>query len=406
MSPKQSKHRRGCHGDAAGAPRVAGRRSATLLAATLAVALAAGACGGAPDTATGAAAGSGRGSLAGVCPETVVVQTNWFPQSEHGAAYRLVGPGYRVDAAHKRVIGPLVAGGKDTGVRIEVRAGGPAVGFQSSAALMYQDPDITLGMLQTDEIVQFSKTQPVVGVMAPLELDPQILLWDPRAHPEWHTIADIGQTDAQVLYFQGSAYMEYLVGAGILRRAQVDGRYDGSPSRFVASGGRIAVQGYATNEPYLYEHEIKAWGKPVAFQLVVDTGYPNYANVLSVRADQKAKLAPCLKRLVPMLQQAQVEFMRDPSPTLELIVKLDHAYKGGFVYSPGLARFAVTQMRQLGIVDNGHDATLGNFDSQRVQRLINILAPIFAGQRKPIRPNLAPGDVTTNEFIDPAISLR
>src|SRR6266498_3608038 len=30
----------------------------------------------------------------------------------------------------------------------------------------------------------------------------------------------------------------------------------------------------------------------------------------------------------------------------------------GFVYSPGLARFAVTQMRQLGIVDNGHDATL------------------------------------------------
>jgi hypothetical protein len=379
MSPKQSKRRRGCHGDAAGAPRAAGRRSATLLAATLAVALAAGACGGAPNTATGAAVGSGRGSLAGVCPENVVVQTNWFPQSEHGAAYRLVGPGYRVDAAHKRVIGPLVAGGKDTGVRIEVRAGGPAVGFQSSAALMYQDPDITLGMLQTDEIVQFSKTQPVVGVMAPLELDPQILLWDPRAHPEWHTIADIGQTDAQVLYFQGSAYMEYLVGAGILRRAQVDGRYDGSPSRFVASGGRIAVQGYATNEPYLYEHEIKAWGKPVAFQLVVDTGYPNYANVLSVRADQKAKLAPCLKRLVPMLQQAQVEFMRDPGPTLELIVKL---------------------------VDNGHDATLGNFDSQRVQRLINILAPIFAGQRKPIRPSLAPGDVTTNEFIDPAISLR
>src|SRR6266542_4395036 len=71
-------------------------------------------------------------ALAGVCPATVVVQTNWFPQSEHGAAYRLVGPGYRIDAAHKRVTGPLVAGGHDTGVRIEVRAGGPAVGFQSS----------------------------------------------------------------------------------------------------------------------------------------------------------------------------------------------------------------------------------------------------------------------------------
>src|SRR6266508_2581553 len=291
----------------AAAARTASRRS-LVLAAALAVALAAGACSASPDTATGAAAPSGRGTLAGVCPATVVVQTNWFPQSEHGAAYRLVGPGYRIDAAHKRVTGPLVAGGHDAGVRIEVRAGGPAVGFQSSAALMYQDPDITLGMLQTDEIVQFPKT-----------------------HPDWHTIADIGQSDVQVLYFQGSAYMEYLVGAGILRRAQIDGRYDGSPSRFVASGGKIAVQGYATNEPYLYEHEVRAWGRPVAFQLVVDTGYPNYANVLSVRADQKAKLAPCLKRLVPMLQQAQVDFMRDPGRTLDLIVKLDQTYKGGFV---------------------------------------------------------------------------
>jgi hypothetical protein len=382
------------------------RRIATLLAAPLAVALVAAACGAAPDAAGGAVAASGRGSLAGVCPATVVVQTNWFPQSEHGAAYRLVGHGYRIDAAHKRVIGPLVAGGQDTGVRIEVRAGGPAVGFQSSAALMYQDPAITLGMLQTDEIVQFSKTQPVVGVLAPLELDPQILLWDPRAHPDWHTIADIGQGDTQVLYFQGSAYMEYLVGTGILRRSQIDGRYDGSPSRFVASGGRIAVQGYATNEPYLYEHEVRAWGRPVTFQLIVDTGYPNYANVLSVRADQKAKLAPCLQRLVPMLQQAQVDFIRDPGPTLDLILELDQRYKGGFVYSRGLAQFAVDQMRRLGIVDNGHDATLGNFDNDRMRRLINIDVPIFTGQRKPIRPNLTPGDVTTNQFIDPSVGLR
>jgi hypothetical protein len=388
------------------APSMARRRLAVLVAAVLAVALVASACAAEPDTSSGAVAASGQGSLAGVCPDTVVVQTNWFPQSEHGAAYRLLGPGYRIDADHKRVTGPLVAGGRDMGVRIEIRAGGPAVGFQSSAALMYQDPSITLGMLQTDEIVRFSKSQPVVGVMAPLELDPQILLWDPRAHPQWHTIADIGQTSTRVLYFQGSAYMEYLVGAGILRRAQIDGGYDGSPARFVASGGRIAVQGYATNEPYLYEHEVRAWGKPVAFQLIVDTGYPNYANVLSVRADQKAKLAPCLRRLVPILQQAQVDFLNDPGKTLDLIVKLDRDYKGGFVYSPGLARFAVTQMRKLGIADNGHDSTLGNFDNQRIRRLISILVPIFAGQHKSIRPNLAPGDAVTNEFIDPSIGLR
>ncbi len=181
--------------------RRAGRGGA-LLAGALALALAAGACTGGPG-ATGsqggsAAAASGPQRLAGVCPDTVVVQSNWFPEAEHGAAYQLLGPGYRVDAAHKRISGPLVASGKDTGVRIEIRAGGPAVGFQSSAALMYQDPDITLGMLQSDAIAQFSRTQPVVGVVAPLELDPQILLWDPKSHPDWHTITDIGQTDTPV----------------------------------------------------------------------------------------------------------------------------------------------------------------------------------------------------------------
>ena len=383
-------------------------RTVTLLVGALALALAASACTSSSSSASKPAAppASGALSLKGVCPDTVVVQSNWFPEAEHGAVYQLLGPGYRIDAATKRISGPLVASGKDTGVRIEIRAGGPAVGFQSAAALMYQKPEITLGMLQSDEIIQVSKTQPVVGVVAPLELDPQILLWDPKSHPDWHTITDIGQTDTPVLYFQSNSYMEYLLGAGILRRSQVDGRYDGSPSRFVASGGKIAVQGYATNEPYLYEHEVKAWDKPVAFQLIVDTGYPNYANVLTVRADQKAKLAPCLQRLVPIIQQGQVDFMRSPTKTLDLIVKLDDNYKGGFVYSRGLADFAVAQMRRLGIVDNGHDTTLGNFDTERLQRLINIVVPIFNGEKKPIKANLTPADVVTNEFIDPSIGLR
>jgi hypothetical protein len=383
-------------------------RSGRLVVVALAVALLAAACSGATDSDSGQAspAASGSVNLKGVCPDPVVVQTSWYPQSEHGAVYQLVGSGAMIDAAHKRVTGPLMARGKSTGVRIQVRAGGPAVGFQTAAALMYQDPSITLGMMNPDQIVQLSATQPVVGVVAPMELDPQILLWDPKQHPDWHTIADIGQTDVKVLYFQGNAYMDYLLGSGILRKSQVDGSYDGSPSAFVASGGKIAVQAYATNEPYTYQHEIRAWGKPVAYQLVYDTGYPNYANVLAVRADKKATLTPCLARLVPLIQQAQADFMAKPGPAIGLILRLVDAYKGGFVYSKGNAEFAVQQMRQLGIVANGRDTTLGNFDPARLQRLIDIVGPISAGQRKPIKPNLTPADVGTNQFIDPAIGLR
>src|SRR6266498_1216454 len=383
-------------------------RSGRLLTAALAEALLAGACTSASGGDTNAVPPAANASLnlKGVCPDPVVVQSSWFPQAEHGAVYQLLGNGYRIDAAHKRVTGPLTVGGKSTGIRLELRAGGPAVGNQTAAALMYQDPAITLGMMNPDQIIQLSKDQPVVGVVAPMEIDPQIILWDPKSHPDWHTIADIGQTNTKVLYFQGNTYMDYLLGSGILRRSQVDGSYDGSPAAFVASGGKIAVQAYATTEPYTYQHEVRSWGKPVAYQLVYDTGYPNYANVLAVRADKQAALAACLARLVPIVQQAQVDFMAKPAPTIDLLVKLAGAYRGGFVYSRGNAEFAVQQMRQLGIVDNGRDATLGNFDPARLQRLIDIVGPISAGQRKPIRQGLTSEQVGTNQFIDPAIGLR
>jgi hypothetical protein len=375
------------------------------VSAVLALALATSACTSNRPGPTATPAASSQVSLKGVCPDPVVVQTNWWPQSEHGAAYQLVGPDAHIDAAHKRVTGTLTIDGKSTGVRIQVRAGGPAVGFQSSASLMYQDPSITLGMVQSDEIIQYSKTQPVLGVVAPMQIDPQIIGWDPKAHPDWHTIADIGQTTTTVLYFQGSAYMEYLIGSGILRRKQVDGSYTGAPDVFVGSGGKVAVQGYDTNEPYTYRHEVTAWGRPVASQLVYSTGYPNYGNVLAIRSDKRAALDGCLHRLVPILQQAQVDFITHPDPAIGLILRLVGAYKGGFVYSRGNAEFAVAQLRRDGIVANSAPGTLGAFDTGRLVRLIGITQPIFAGLHKQIKPGLGPVDVATNTYIDPSIGL-
>jgi hypothetical protein len=336
----------------------------------------------------------------------VVVQTPWVPQAEHGALYQLLGPGYTVDSAHKRVTGPLVAhAGAPTGVRIELRAGGPAIGFQSAAQTMYLDPTITLGEVATDDAIAASAHQPVVAVVAPFEIAPYILLWDPTVHPDWHTIADIGQTNAKVLYFKSATYMDYLLGSGILRRGQVDGSFDGSPAAFVASGGKIAQQGFATNEPYLFTHLLRGWHRPIAFQLIHDTGYRIYPEAVVVRADRLTRLAPCLERLVPMLQQAQIDYLAHPGAVNKLIVGLNNRYKVGFPYTLGQADFSAAQQRKLGIVGNGPDRVLGNFDMARVRRVIDIVAPIFAGRRQPVKPGLKPEDLVTNRFIDPSIGL-
>ncbi len=51
-------------------------------------------------------------SLKGICPDPLVMQLDWQPESEHGGIYELVGNGYKIDKDKKKVIGPLMASGK------------------------------------------------------------------------------------------------------------------------------------------------------------------------------------------------------------------------------------------------------------------------------------------------------
>lgn len=384
------------------------RRRFALVAAALVVALLGAACtgndkqGAAP---AGSAAAGDRFDLKSVCPDPIVFQKDWQPESEHGFLYNLVGKGYQVDTNKKKVTGPLVAQGHDTGVKIEIRTGGPAVGFQPVPAVMYSDPRINLGFVATDEAVQYSAKQPTTAVFGQMDISPLAIIWDPATYPAFHTVADIGQTNTQVLYTKGLTYMEYLVGSGILRRGQLNGSYDGSPALFIQSGGKAALQGFATSEPYLYAHEIKQWGKPLKFQLINDTGYPEYFSSVSIRAGDRAKLAPCLKKLVPILQQSQVDFVSKPDAAIAVILDLVKQYKTGWVYSRGLAEYSAKTLKTLGIVANGSDSTLGNFDMERVAKIIGIVSPIMAGEKVTVKQDLKPGDIATNEFIDPKIRL-
>ena len=66
------------------------------------------------------------------------------------------------------------------------------------------------------------------------------------------------------------------VAEGVWSEDQIDPSYDGGPSRFIGEGGRIAQQGFASSEPYAYEHIFTDWGKPVAYQLIHDAGFQNY----------------------------------------------------------------------------------------------------------------------------------
>jgi hypothetical protein len=361
----------------------------------------------ASSTSSAAAIPAADNLKAAGCPSTIVLQTDWNPEAEHGGQYELVGANPTINSGAKSVTGELVAhGGIDTGVKIQIRAGGPAIGYQTVTSQMYKDSSITLGYLGTDEQISLSATQPTVAVMAGLEISPQIIQWSPAAHPAWKTIADIGKTSTPVLYFQGASYMDYLTGKGILKKSQVNGSYDGTPTVFVASGGQDAVQGFATAEPYIWSHDVRSWDKPLKYELIADAGFNFYQQQIGVRKGDLATLTPCLKKLVPIMQQAIVDYMANPAPVEKLILQLVTAYNNGWTYTQGTADYAVATMKKLGIVGNAPDGTLGAFQDARVQQLIGILTPIYAKEGKQTLPGLKPSDIVTNEFIDPSISLK
>lgn len=344
--------------------------------------------------------------LSAACPEKIVIQTDWNPEAEHGHLYELLGPEPTVDAGAKSVSGPLFASGEYTGVDVEIRAGGPAIGFQQVTAQMYQDPDIMLGYVDSDQTVQTSLATPTIGVFAPLDINPQMIMWDPETYPDVEGIADLKEKQARVLYFEGNVYMNYLTGEGILDPAQIDGSYDGSPSNFVAAEGAVAQQGFASTEPYIYEHEVPEWGKPVAYQLLHDIGYPIYKSMISVRAAELEQHGPCLEGLVPVLQQATVDYFEDPAATNDLIVDIVEQYATGWVYSPELAAHAHETMLELGLVGNGPDDTIGNFDDARVAEMVDILEDAYGSLGVELAPDVSPETVVTDRFIDPAIGMK
>lgn len=388
---------------------------AATVAAGVALAISAAACSSSSSTSSApAVTGSSASAVpaadnlkAAGCPSTIVLQTDWNPEAEHGGQYQLLGANPTINAGAKEVTGELVAhGGIDTGVKLQIRAGGPAIGYQDVSSQMYKDTSITLGYVGTDEQISLSATQPTVAVLAGLEISPQIIAWSPSQHPTWKTIADIGKTSTPVLYYQGASYMDYLIGQGILKKSQVNGSYDGTPTVFVTSGGQDAVQGFATAEPYIWSHLVRTWDKPLKYQLIADAGFNFYQQALAVRKGDLAKLTPCLTKLVPIMQQAIVDYMNSPQSTISLILKLVTAYNNGWTYDQGTGDYAVATMKQLGIIGDGPNGTLGDFTTSRVQQLIGILEPIYKKDGKQTLAGLKPSDIVTNQFVDPSISYK
>ena len=104
---------------------------------------------------------------------------------------------------------------------------------------------------------------------------------------------------------------------------------------------------------------------------------------------------------MPIVQQSVVDFASDPARANAIIVDAVETIDSFWQYPPALAQFSIDTQIELGLVGNGPDGTVGNFDEGRIAEVIaKIIAAGFD-----VDASLQPSDIVTNEFIDESIGF-
>lgn len=398
--------------------------SAMLAISVLVPILALTACSGATQSAPSSAAASAAAAdpnsfaaqhyktpLAGVCPSPLIVQKDWLPEVEQNAIYQLIGGGGT--AKQNNYSGPLGS----TGIELTILDGGPGLGdgVTPSSALysgnLVQNLKPQLAYVYTDDAVLLSKSFPTVAVFTPFEGNPQGLMYDPATYPSITSVDDIKAAVAKgaKMYVTSKqfSYVRYLIGKGVPSDAFVEG-YSGDKDKFVSNGGAWLNQGYESSEPYTFSHETPEWDKPTSFVTVSQLGLGIYPMTLAVAKDQVEPMSACLSKLVPMLQQAEVDYMADPAEVNALITKINDQGLGAPFWktSIGLNNNATAVFKSQKLVSNGNNKMIGDFDEKRVQSVIDVLGPIFiADGSTTTDPNVKASDIYTNKFLDESIGL-
>ena len=192
------------------------------------------------------------------------------------------------------------------------------------------------------------------------------------------------------------------IGNGTWNQGQIDPSYDGSPARFVAEDGAIAQQGFASAEPYTYEHVFEEWGKPVAYQTLHDAGFQTYSQTLSVREADLEELRPCLEQLVPIIQQSATRLrqrsgsgQRDHHRRRRSVRQLLGVRRGARRVLGGDAARARPRRQRPGRHARQHG---GGADPDRHR-------PDPRRRGLDVPADLVAADLFTNDFIDPDIGL-
>lgn len=97
--------------------------------------------------------------------------------------------------------------------------------------------------------------------------------------------------------------------------------------------------------------------------------------------------------------------MSDPGPMNERLVTIVEELASSWTLTEDANTFATAAMLESGVVGTGANATLGDFDEERIAQFMAEVGPILAETNPDFDPETDVTTIFTNEFIDPEIGL-
>jgi len=300
-------------------------------------------------------------AAAGLTP--VIMQTDWFPQAEHGGFYQALARGFY----------------REAGLDVDVRPGGPS----SHVRLRVARGDADFGLLRSDDTAMaISQGLPLVMVAASLQHDGEALL----VHAD-SPVQDFSDLDGQTVMAPLSmVWVSYIQKKYDVVFKLVPTTY-GLASFFADPA--LVRSCYLTSEPFLAQER----GVPVRALPLIDADYDAYAGVV-VRRELVRSSPELVRAFVAATLRGWEDYLNgDPSPADTLILERNpQMSQGQLDYS----RAALIEHSMVaGFPEKGE--RIGAIDMGRLQHEIDRLREFDA-----LAKALSAEDIATLEFLPAA----
>ena len=290
----------------------------------------------------------------------VVLQTDWFPEAEHGGFYQALAKGFF----------------RDAGLDVEILPGGPGVAIKLAVAKGQAD----FGLNRSDDVIMAaSQGMPLLMVGAVLQHDPEALLVHEESPVK--TLADLnGRT---VIAPPSMTWIPYVQKKYGIRFDLTRTNY--SLALFLTNHDAIQ-QCIVTSEPYYAAQH----GVRVRALALADEGYDPYHAIICRR--ELARTSPAVVRafLAAAIRGWRDYLEGDSAPANALILKRNAAMSAEQI---AFSRDALIT-RALVKGDAAKGEGIGQISASRIQRQIAVLTEL-----KILGKPVTTAAVVTQEFL-------